>query len=283
MEWDKYRLDLGVRTHIMGVLNVTPDSFSDGGRYFSTDRAVARGVAMVQEGADIIDIGGESTRPYSERLSAAEEMERVIPVIRRLSREVPTPISIDTYKSQVAAEAINAGASMINDISALRLDPQMAVVAAQADVPVILMHMQGTPESMQLHPHYDHLLAEIIDFLKSAMERSGSAGIKEERIILDPGIGFGKTFDHNLSVIHHLERFQALEKPLLVGPSNKAFIGKILDREAHERDAGTMAVVAACAMKGAHIIRVHNVKTAAETVKVIDAIGRERVSEATPA
>ena len=281
LKWHQYRLDLGDRTHLMGVLNVTPDSFSDGGRYFSPALAVARGVAMAQEGADIIDIGGESTRPYSRRLPAEEEMARVIPVIRQLSREIHIPISIDTYKSRVASEAIDAGASMINDISALRLDPQMATVAAKADVPVILMHMQGTPESMQLHPHYDHLLEEVIDFLKRAIERSRSAGIKEDRIILDPGIGFGKTFDHNLSVIHHLEKFQALEKPLLVGPSNKAFIGKILDREAHERDGGTMAVVAACALKGAHIIRVHNVEMAAETVKIIDAIGRERVSEAT--
>ncbi len=281
LKWDKYGLDLSSRTHLMGVLNVTPDSFSDGGRFFSPARAVARGVAMAQEGADIIDIGGESTRPYSRRLPAEEEMARVIPVIRELRREIPVPISNDTYKSRVASEALDAGASMINDISAFRLDSHMAAVAAEADVPVILMHMQGTPESMQLHPRYDNLMQEIIDFLNDAVERAKSAGIKEDRIILDPGIGFGKTFDHNLSVIHHLEKFQTLKKPLLVGPSNKAFIGKILNRETHDRDTGTMAVVAACALKGAHIIRVHNVMKAAETIKVVDAIRRERVGEAT--
>jgi dihydropteroate synthase len=206
-------------------------------------------------------------------------MARVIPVISALSKEIPVPISIDTYKSAVALEALNAGASMINDISALRLDPHMATVAAKANVPVILMHMQGTPESMQLHPAYDNLIQEIIDFFKGAVARCKSAGIKEDRVILDPGIGFGKTFDHNLSVIHHLEKFQALKKPLLVGPSNKAFIGHILNREAHDRDTGTMATVAACVMNGAHIIRVHNVKMASETIKIIDAIRRERISE----
>ncbi|MCG6880383.1 MAG: dihydropteroate synthase [Deltaproteobacteria bacterium] len=279
LKWHEHRLDLGARTHLMGVLNVTPDSFSDGGRYFSEAKAVARGIEMARDGADIIDIGGESTRPYSDRLSTDEEMSRVIPVIRRLSREIPIPISIDTYKSKVAREALNAGASIINDISALRLDPRMAEVAAEAGVPVILMHMQGTPDNMQLNPRYDDLLNEIIDFFKDAVKRCKLAGIKEHRIILDPGIGFGKTFDHNLSVIHQLKKFQVLQKPLLVGPSNKAFIGKILGRKAHERDTGTMAAVAACVMNGAHVVRVHNVKLSVETIKVIDAIRRERVNE----
>ena len=279
LKWNKYCLDLGDRTHLMGVLNVTPDSFSDGGKYFSPAQAVTHGIAMARDGADIIDIGGESTRPYSRKLPADEEMARVIPVISALSREIPVPISIDTYKSEVALEALNAGASMINDISALRLDPHMATVAAESNVPVILMHMQGTPESMQLHPVYGNLIREIMDFLKDAVARCKSAGIKENLLILDPGIGFGKTFDHNLSVIHHLEKFQALKKPLLVGPSNKAFIGHILNREAHDRDTGTMATVAACVMNGAHIIRAHNVKMAAETIQVIEAIRRERVSE----
>jgi len=280
LNWNQYRLDLGSRTHLMGVLNVTPDSFSDGGKFFSEKQAVAHGIAMARDGADIIDIGGESTRPYSRRLPADEELARVIPVIRQLSREISIPISIDTYKSKVASEALNAGASMINDISALRLDPHMAAVVAEAHVPVILMHMQGTPENMQLKPRYDNLLGEIMDFLNNAVQRSRSAGIKENLIILDPGIGFGKTFDHNLSVIHHLEKLRALKKPLLLGPSNKAFIGRILGREADERDTGTMAAVAACVMNGAHIIRAHNVKMAAETIQIIDAIQRERVNEA---
>ncbi len=280
LNWHNHSLELGTRTHLMGVLNVTPDSFSDGGHYFAVSDAVAHGIAMAQDGADIIDIGGESTRPYSPRLPSDEEMARVIPVISALSKEIPVPISIDTYKSKVAQAALNAGASMINDVSALRLDPHMATVAAEANVPVILMHMQGTPESMQLHPVYDNLIREIMDFLKGAVARCKSAGIKENLVILDPGIGFGKTFDHNLSVIHHLEKFKALKKPLLVGPSNKAFIGQILGREAHERDTGTMATVAACVMNGAHIIRAHNVKMAAETIKIMDAIRKERVSEA---
>jgi dihydropteroate synthase len=234
---------------------------------------------MAQDGADIIDIGGESTRPYSSRLSADEEMARVIPVIRRLSREISIPISIDTYKSEVAQEALNAGASMINDISALRMDSNMGQVAAGANVPVIIMHMQGTPESMQRHPEYGDLIQEVLDFLRDGLERCLSTGIKKDLIILDPGIGFGKTFEHNLKIIHQLEKFKTLKQPLLLGPSNKAFIGHILGKEAHERDTGTMAAVAACVMNGAHIIRAHNVKLAAETIQVIDAISRERVSE----
>ncbi len=280
LKWHEYRLNLAARTHLMGVLNVTPDSFSDGGKFFSETEAVLHGIQMAKDGAHIIDVGGESTRPYSERLPVEDELARVIPVIRRLSRETSVPISVDTYKSRVAREALKAGAAMINDISALRFDPEMANVVKEAGVPVILMHMQGTPLNMQLRPTYTHLLQEITDFFRDALARAESAGIDENRIILDPGIGFGKTFGHNLRVIHHLERFRALERPLLAGPSNKAFIGKILDREAHERDTGTMAAVAACVMNGAHIIRVHNVKMAAETIKVIDAIKRERVSEA---
>ena len=279
LKWNKYCLDLGGRTHLMGVLNVTPDSFSDGGRFFSEDQAVAHGIAMAQDGADIIDIGGESTRPYSSRLSADEEMARVIPIIRRLSREISIPISIDTYKSEVALEALKAGASMINDISALRMDSNMCQVAAGADVPVIIMHMQGTPESMQRHPEYDDLIQEVLGFLSDGLQRCLSAGIKKDLIILDPGIGFGKTFDHNLKIIHELEKFEPLKQPILIGPSNKAFIGRILGKEAHERDTGTMAAVAACVMNGAHMVRAHNVKLAAETIKVIDAISREQISE----
>ncbi len=279
LNWNNHHLKLGTRTHLMGVLNVTPDSFSDGGMHFSVTDAVDHGIAMARDGADIIDIGGESTRPYSRRVPADEEMARVIPIIRQLSREVSIPISIDTYKAAVAEAALNAGASIINDISALRLDPDMGRVAAEAGVPLILMHMKGTPESMQRHPEYDDLIREILDFLKEAVQRSESAGIKKDMMILDPGIGFGKTFEHNLKVIHHLAEFQTLEMPLLLGPSNKAFIGHILGKEAHERDTGTMAAVAACVMNGAHIIRAHNVKMAVETIKIIDAIRRERIDD----
>ncbi|MBW1785437.1 MAG: dihydropteroate synthase [Deltaproteobacteria bacterium] len=261
----------------MGVLNVTPDSFSDGGRYFQTEAAVRQGIRMVREGAHIIDVGGESTRPFSEAVSSREEMERVIPVIKALSRKIDRPISIDTTKADVAEAALDAGAAIVNDISALRFDARLAAVAAGAGVPVVLMHMKGTPGDMQKNPGYGNLISEIIDFLGEAKGRAAAAGVREDLIVLDPGIGFGKTFDDNLRIIRGLSAFSALESPLLLGPSNKAFIGHILDREPHERDTGTMAAVAACVLNGAHLVRVHNVKMAVETVRVIDAVKRGTV------
>ena len=278
LSWSNYFLDLDRKTHIMGILNVTPDSFSDGGRYVELDKAVAHGIGMTQEGVDIIDVGGESTRPYSQKISSAEEMDRVIPVVEALSKQVPIPISIDTYKSDVAQEALKSGASLINDISALRFDPKMASVVAAAGVPVILMHMKGTPEDMQRSPTYKNLVPEILDFLKDAVDRSAAAGIREDLVIVDPGIGFGKTFDDNLKIIRELTRFRSLQRPLLLGTSNKAFIGHVLDKEAHERETGTMATIAAGVMNGAHIVRVHNVRKAVETVKMIDAIKGVSVS-----
>ncbi|MBL7212677.1 MAG: dihydropteroate synthase [Desulfobacteraceae bacterium] len=277
LSWSDYVLDLDERTHVMGVLNVTPDSFSDGGRYFEPERAVEHGLQMARDGADIIDVGGESTKPYAKRLSCSQEMDRVIPVIEVLARELSIPISIDTYKSEVAQEGLKAGASIINDISALRFDPNMAPVAARHDVPLILMHMKGTPENMQQNPHYRDLISEISQFLKDAIDRSVKAGVREELIIVDPGIGFGKTFDHNLEIIKKLEQFQSLGRPLLLGTSNKAFIGHILDKGVDERDTGSMASVAAGVMNGAQMVRVHNVKMGVETVKVIDAIRRGEV------
>jgi dihydropteroate synthase len=277
LSWGGHCLDLHKRTHIMAVLNVTPDSFSDGGRYFQHDRALARGHEMAREGADIIDVGGESTRPYSKTLSIAEEMDRVMPVVEALSQDLSVPVSIDTTKSEVAREAVRVGASMINDISALRFDPLMAETAARAGVPVILMHMRGTPGTMQDNPTYDDLLGEIIGFLKDAVDRSVRAGIREDLIVLDPGIGFGKTFDHNLQIIKELSRLQALGKPILIGTSNKAFIGHILDKEPHERSTGTMATLACAVLNGANIVRVHDVPKAVETVKIADAIKRGRV------
>ncbi|MFZ0449439.1 MAG: dihydropteroate synthase [Desulfatiglandaceae bacterium] len=277
LDWGPHHLRLDERTHVMGVLNVTPDSFSDGGLFFETERAIEHGISMVEEGADFIDIGGESTRPFSEPLSSEEEVSRVIPVIEAIAREVSVPISIDTCKGSVAREALRAGASIINDISALRLDPEIASVAAEAGVPVILMHMKGTPENMQKNPVYGDLIWEIKDFLKGAAQRAIKAGISEDLILVDPGIGFGKTFDHNLQIIQNLSSFSSLGRPILIGTSNKAFIGKILGKEAHERLTGTMATVAVTAMNGAHIVRVHNVKEAVETVKMVDAIKRGRV------
>ncbi len=277
LTWGRHRLDLGRETHIMGVLNVTPESFSDGGRYFQTEAAVRQGIRMVREGAHSIDVGGESTRPFSEAVSSREEMERVIPVIKALSREIDQPISIDTTKADVAEAALDAGAAIINDISALRFDARLAAVAAGAGVPVVLMHMKGTPGDMQKNPGYGNLIPEIIDFLGEAKGRAVAVGVREDLIVLDPGIGFGKTFDDNLRIIRGLSAFSALESPLLLGPSNKAFIGHILDREPHERDTGTMAAVAACVLNGAHLVRVHNVKMAVETVRVIDAVKRGTV------
>ncbi|MEJ2587141.1 MAG: dihydropteroate synthase [Deltaproteobacteria bacterium] len=265
-------LDLDARTHIMGILNVTPDSFSDGGRYFDTQKAIEHGFRMAEEGADIIDVGGESTRPYAKKLSTDEEIARVLPVIEALSGALSIPISIDTYKARVAHEALDAGAAIINDVSALRFDPEMASVAAEAGVPVILMHMKGVPQDMQDQPHYDNLILEVMNFLQDALDRAAAAGIRREMTVVDPGIGFGKTFDHNLKILRELAQFQTLERPILLGCSNKAFIGHILKKEPHERVTGSMAAAAVGAMNGANILRVHHVKKAVETVKIVDAI-----------
>jgi len=263
----------------MGALNVTPDSFSDGGLFFDKDRAVEQGMAMAQEGADIVDVGGESTRPYSERISVQEELDRVIPVVEVLGKELHVPVSIDTIKAKVAEEALRAGASMVNDVSALRFDPDMVRVAAEAGVPVILMHMKGMPDHMQDRPVYGNLLGEITAFLDDALERARRGGISPEMTIVDPGIGFGKTFDHNLEILKELGKLRRLGRPILIGTSRKAFIGHILKKEATEREAGTMATLAAAVMNGAHIVRAHDVKKAVETVRIIDAIKRGRVQE----
>jgi dihydropteroate synthase len=279
LKWADRFLDLDARTHVMGVLNVTPDSFSEQGRFFDFRKAVEHGEFMARAGADMIDIGGESTRPYSRRISAQEEMDRVIPVVEALSKRVHVPLSIDTYKAAVAEEAIKAGASIINDISAFRFDAGMAGVAARSGCPVVLMHMQGTPEDMQDHPHYDDVVGDVIHFLRDAKERATAAGIRKDLIMGDPGIGFGKTFNDNLTIIQRLSELSVLKCPILVGTSNKAFIGKILCKEPRERSVGTMATVAAAVMNGAHVVRVHDVAFAVETLKVIDAIRKGRIEE----
>jgi dihydropteroate synthase len=277
IRWSKYGLNLDERTHVMGVLNVTPDSFSDGGLHFERDKAVAQGLRMAQAGADIIDVGGESTRPYAGRVSSREEMDRVLPVIEALHKAVSIPISIDTTKSDVARAALAAGASMINDISAFRSDPGLVRVAAEAEVPVVLMHMKGTPETMQDSPTYADVVSEICAFLEEAVTRAVRGGVREDRIIIDPGIGFGKTFDHNLVLIRDLSRFGSLGRPILLGSSNKGFIGRVLGKEVQDRAVGTMATVAVGVMNGAHIVRVHNVPMAVDTVRMVDAIKRGRV------
>ena len=272
LNWSGHHLDLAGRTAIMGILNVTPDSFFDGGAHFSLHDAVNHGLALAREGADIVDVGGESTRPYSDPLPLDEELNRVIPVIKALAQETELTISIDTYKSEVARLAIEAGATMVNDVSALSFDRSMGPLVAEAGLPIVLMHMKGTPRDMQVNPTYEDLIGEIQAFLRKAVEQARSVGIRKELIIIDPGIGFGKSFDDNLRILRELDAFSSLEQPILVGTSNKAFIGHTLGLPPESRDAGTMATVAAAVMNGANIVRVHNVKTAKETVRMIDAI-----------
>ena len=280
LSWGEHRLDLGRRTCIMGVVNVTPDSFSDGGKFFTIDDAVTQGHKLFEDGADILDIGGESTRPFSDAVSEEEEIQRVVPVIEKLSKQISIPISIDTTKAKVADCALKAGASMINDISSLRFDPDLANVAADYGVPVILMHMLGNPKTMQVEPKYDDLIAEIKTFLENRIEQAERKGISRSKIIIDPGIGFGKTFDHNLLLIKNLHEFKALNVPILIGTSRKAFIRNLLKDETmedvHPRseivETGTQASVAAAVLNGAHIVRVHDVVNTRITIKIIDAI-----------
>ncbi len=263
---------LGKRTLLMGVLNVTPDSFSDGGLFLDPSRAVEHGLKMAEEGADLIDIGGESTRPGSKPLDAEEELRRVIPVIRSLSKRLNIPISIDTYKSKVAQAAIDAGAEMINDISGLHFDPELSKVASREDVPIILMHIRGTPETMQKEVHYESLFSEILRYLREGIERAESSGVDPEKIIIDPGIGFGKTLEHNLLLIKNLSEFRILGKPILLGTSRKSFIGKILNAEPQERLEGTLASTIVGILHGAHIVRCHDVAQAKKAIAVADAI-----------
>ncbi|MEW6386805.1 MAG: dihydropteroate synthase [Thermodesulfobacteriota bacterium] len=244
---------------IMGIINVTPDSFADGGRFFDQEKALSQARTLAAAGADILDVGGESTRPFAEAVPLEEELRRVIPVIQGIRAELPLPISIDTYKAEVARAALEAGANLINDISALRFDPRMAPLAAQRQVPVVLMHMQGTPKDMQTKPHYQDLLGEIKAFFRERLDFAVSQGLSPDLLILDPGIGFGKTFQHNLEIINNLDVFLDLGCPLLVGPSRKAFIGQILGLAPDDRDIGTLAALAVAVSRGARILRVHNV------------------------
>jgi len=268
----KKRFTLGKETLLMGVINVTPDSFSNGGLYFDREQAIAHGLKMVEEGADLIDIGGESTRPGSKPIEIKEELRRVIPVIESLAKEVDTPISIDTYKSAVAQRAIEAGAQMINDISGLHLDPELAHVAAKEDIPIALMHMRGTPETMQKDVRYGSLFSEILEYLRDSVQRAESAGVDPQQIIIDPGIGFGKTVEDNLLIIKNLLEFRVLGKPILLGTSRKSFIGKILNAEVNERLEGTLTSIAIGILNGAHIVRCHDVAQAKKAIAVTDAI-----------
>jgi dihydropteroate synthase len=265
-------LDFRSRTYIMGILNITPDSFYDGGFYMDCDKAIRRAYEMIEAGADMIDIGGESTRPNSDPISEEEEIRRVIPVIKELSKRIKTPISIDTYKASVAKEAIESGAEIINDISAMKFDPDMVKVASHYKVPVVLMHIKGIPKTMQKRIRYKDVLSEIYLYLKERIIFAHEAGIKD--VIIDPGIGFGKGLKENLKIINNLNIFKGLGKPILIGPSRKSFIGEILGLEVKDRLEGSMAAVAASVINGANIVRVHDVDETRRVTKVIDSIRR---------
>ncbi len=267
----KHELAVGERVHIMGILNVTPDSFSDGNNYLERGEALARAKEMVAEGADIIDVGGQSSRPGSDPISEDEELKRVIPIVSAIAEDWDGPISIDTYRSKVADKALDAGASIVNDITGLTGDPEMAHVVARHEAACVLMHMQGTPADMQHKPSYDDLMGEIAFFLTEAIKRAGDAGIRDDRIAIDPGIGFGKTSKHNLAILRHLPELAVLGKPVLVGPSRKAFIGSVLDLPVEERLEGTLATAAYAVAQGARILRVHDVAPVLRASKMVEA------------
>jgi dihydropteroate synthase len=258
--------------YTMGILNLTPDSFSDGGYYTDVEAAVKRAHEMVEEGVDIIDVGAESTRPGAKYIEEEEELRRLLPVVERLVKEVEVPISIDTYKAKVAEECLKLGAHIINDIKGLKDDLQMAKVVADYGVPVIIMHIKGTPKTMQDNPYYDNLIGEISKSLGESIEIALKVGISKENIILDPGIGFGKTFDGNLEIIDKLGELKKLEYPILVGASRKGFIGEILGTPPLERIEGNLAVAVLSAYNGASIIRVHEVKETVQALKIVKAI-----------
>jgi len=270
----RFRVAFGARPLVMGILNVTPDSFSDGGRYLEPAAACERARAMVAEGADLIDIGGESTRPGAIPVPADEELRRVLPVIRALAPTLPIPLSVDTRKAVVAREALAAGASMINDVTALKGDPAMADVVAQAGVPVILMHMQGTPETMQQAPQYADVVADVAGWLQEAAADARARGVAEAQLLIDPGLGFGKRPEHNLQLLRALDRFVETGYPVVVGPSRKSLISAVLGVSPDARLAGTAAAVAWAAAAGAAIVRVHDVRAMAQVVRMTDAIRR---------
>ncbi|TNF55247.1 dihydropteroate synthase [bacterium] len=270
-----FEFDFSSKTYIMGILNVTPDSFSDGGLFFQKKTAIDRALQMEDEGADIIDIGGESTRPGSERVTAREEIGRTVPVVTELAKKLRIPLSIDTYKSTVANAALSAGAALVNDISGLRFDPKMPKIVAKHQAPVVIMHIKGTPQNMQKKPAYQALIPEILHYLQMGIDIARKAGIAEEKIVIDPGIGFGKTVEHNLEIIKRLNEFTGLEKPILFGPSRKSFLGRVLDDlPVNQRLEGTSAAVAIGIINGANIIRVHDIKEMVMVARIADAIKR---------
>lgn len=246
--------------YFIGILNVTPDSFSDGGKYLNLKSALNRAKELLEEGAEIIDVGGESTRPFSNPVPEEEELKRVIPVIKTIKKEFPDSIiSVDTYKSKVAEEALKAGANIVNDISALRFDSNMVEVIKDFNCPIIIMHMQGNPKTMQINPTYKDVVKEVKEFLQKRIEFLVEKGVPFENIIIDPGIGFGKTFKHNLQILKNLESFQELNRPILIGHSRKSFIGEIINKPPFQRDGGTIGISLFAYLKGVHFLRVHKV------------------------
>ena len=265
----------GQKTYLMGILNVTPDSFSDGGQFNELQAAIAQAEYMIDNGADIIDIGGQSTRPGAEKISVQEEFNRVIPVIKAIRQQFSIPISVDTTRATIAQDAIAAGADLINDISGGTFDPEMFSVAANLDVPIILMHMRGTPQTMQQMTDYQDLVADIIDFLSDQIQKAIACGVRESKIIIDPGIGFAKTPEQNIELLRRLSEFKALKVPILVGTSRKSFIGKIINQpEPQKRIWGTAATCCSAIMSGADILRVHDVAEIYDVSRVTDTISR---------
>jgi len=268
LQWPRGKLDFSAGCIIMGILNVTPDSFSDGGRFLDIDSAVEHGLKMAAEGAAIIDVGGESTRPGSEPVDTDEQIKRVAGVIEKLSHQIDIPISIDTYNHEVAKAALDAGAAIINDITALA-DDKMAELAAQYDVPVVLMHMQGTPKTMQAEPQYKDVVAEVLQFLLARAEKAQTFGIQKDRIFIDPGFGFGKTLQHNLALLKNVDKFTAAPYRVLTGTSRKSFIGQITGQQnPADRVFATAATVALCAAAGTSIIRAHDVPQMLDVIKI---------------
>ena len=256
----------------MGVVNVTPDSFSDGGRYLDPAHAVEHGMRMAEAGADLLDVGGESTRPGSQPVGEVEELERVLPVVRGLAQRTEAAISVDTTRARVAAQCLDAGARVINDVSALRFDPELGGVVAQAGAGLVLMHMRGTPETMQQNPTYDDLLGDILAALREGMARAASSGVGAEQVVVDPGIGFGKRLEHNLAVLRGLGALRELGRPILVGASRKSFLGSLLGRSVQERLAGSLGAAVAALASGASILRVHDVAETCDLVRVLEAV-----------
>lgn len=271
-------LRLGDHTRLMGILNVTSDSFYDGGRYLGLDRALRRAEEMIAEGADLIDVGGESTRPGAEPVPLEEELRRVVPVVRAIRERFPEVfLSVDTYKAKVAEEALKAGADMVNDISGLRFDPQMRSLVADWKAPVVIMHIKGTPRDMQKNPYYEDVVRELLDYFRDRMDAALGAGIPEDQIVLDPGIGFGKRLEDNLAILAGLAHFRALGRPLLIGHSRKSFIAMIAgDIPPEGRLPGTLGVTAYCVLKGVEILRVHDVAENRQVVEVMEAL-RSRI------